>query len=184
HENAVIVPASILRIRSRFADDRMHASIERVLDDLLALVGAGADATCRRALAAMRAGLRAGGARQHRAAVEAGVSRRTLQRRLAERGIDYRRLLDAMRADAAIDGLCAADEPFIALAHAIGFDEQATFSRAVRRWTGRTPREIRARFGDAFRARPQQPASPALAQSEPAQLELAQSDKYTARARC
>lgn len=73
----------------------------------------------------------------------AGLSVRTLQRRLAEHGIDYSALIDRVRFDKAQTLLRDADYTFIDIAHELGYTDAATFTRAFRRWTGATPSDFR-----------------------------------------
>src|SRR5262249_51638491 len=84
-------------------------------------------------------------------AARLGFSVRALQRHFASRGFSYRRLLDLLRANVAVMGLTGGEgQPLLDLAHTIGFREQSTLSRAMRRWTGRSPREICSLFGMDF----------------------------------
>lgn len=80
-----------------------------------------------------------------------GVSPRTLQRRLAERGLQIHALLDEARRERA---LALVDDRTLSLeriAERVGFAASAPFFRAFRRWTGTTPGAFRARKHDAPR---------------------------------
>ncbi|EYF05904.1 helix-turn-helix domain-containing protein [Chondromyces apiculatus] len=74
-----------------------------------------------------------------------GVSTRTLQRRLSERGTHLQALLDDVRRQRAIALLEDRSVPVALLAERLGFAESAPFFRAFRRWTGTTPAVFRAR---------------------------------------
>ncbi len=70
---------------------------------------------------------------------------RTLQRRLAEAGTTYRRIVDEVRLEAACRLL---EDPSLSLAEiasALGYSDPANFTRAFTRWTGMTPRAYRRR---------------------------------------
>lgn len=69
---------------------------------------------------------------------------RTLQRRLAAEDTGFEALLDDVRRTAAGRYVTGTDLPFTQVAAIVGFAEQAAFSRAVRRWFGASPRELRA----------------------------------------
>jgi len=71
------------------------------------------------------------------------TSVRTFQRRLAEAGWTYKRLLDDVRFAEARCAMARPDDPLKAVAIDLGFVEQASFTRAFRRWTGSSPREYR-----------------------------------------
>ncbi|WP_298802242.1 AraC family transcriptional regulator [uncultured Pseudokineococcus sp.] len=73
-----------------------------------------------------------------------GMSERTLQRRLAERGMAYSGLVDQARREVAEVLLVHTDSPFAEIAQLAGFSEQSAFCRAFRRWTGSTPSAVRA----------------------------------------
>jgi AraC-like DNA-binding protein len=81
------------------------------------------------------------------------ISVRTLQRRLAERGWTYQRLLDEARFAEARRAIAKPDDLLKVLASDLGFEEQASFTRAFRRWTGLSPSEYRRRLGPAARDR-------------------------------
>ena len=74
-----------------------------------------------------------------RMARQVARSRRTIQRRLYQHGQSYRSLRDAVRRDAALDLLVNTRETCETIAAALGFSEPSAFSRAFRRWTGRSP---------------------------------------------
>lgn len=73
------------------------------------------------------------------------TSVRTLQRRLAASGRTYKKLVDEVRLEGARRALAASDAPLKAIAFDLGFAEQASFTRAFRRWTGQAPSEYRKR---------------------------------------
>jgi AraC-like DNA-binding protein len=77
------------------------------------------------------------------AAEAAGLSTRSLQRRLAEKGISYSRLIDQVRFSVAVELL---KDPSVQLTNVsleLGYTEPATFTRAFQRWTGILPSEFR-----------------------------------------
>ncbi|QIG49109.1 AraC family transcriptional regulator [Nordella sp. HKS 07] len=76
-------------------------------------------------------------------AAAAGISVRTLQRRLAERGVDYSALVEGARFDIAVHLLKDHGRKLIDIAFDLGYADAASFTRAFRRWTGVTPSEFR-----------------------------------------
>jgi AraC-like DNA-binding protein len=68
---------------------------------------------------------------------------RTLQRRLAAEGAGFERILDSVRRSAAHRLITATDMPFTQVTAMIGLTEQSALTRAVRRWFGVSPRELR-----------------------------------------
>lgn len=82
------------------------------------------------------------------AARACGVSARTLQRRLGENGTTFRRVLDSVRSDVSSmhlgDRAMSRDQ----VANLVGFAQASGLVRAIRRWTGKTPRDGGAGEGD------------------------------------
>lgn len=68
---------------------------------------------------------------------------RTLQRQLADEGTTYEEVLDDVRRVAALRHITTTDLPFVQIATMVGFSAQSTLTRAVRRWTGTSPRALR-----------------------------------------
>jgi AraC-like DNA-binding protein len=72
-----------------------------------------------------------------------GMSRQTLYRRLKAEGVTYESVLDDLRQRMALDYLGARRVSVNETAYLVGFSDPAAFSRAFKRWTGRSPREAR-----------------------------------------
>jgi AraC-like DNA-binding protein len=73
-----------------------------------------------------------------------GVGARTMRRRLASEGTTFDDLVVAVQRERAAE-LLAGATPLRDIAFALGFSDASAFSRAYRRWTGRSPSEDRAR---------------------------------------
>jgi AraC-like DNA-binding protein len=72
-----------------------------------------------------------------------GASARTLQRRLAEEGAEYRRIVSDVRFERARYMLGVEAIPAAELATLLGYTSKSAFLRAFRRYTGMTPSEYR-----------------------------------------
>jgi AraC-like DNA-binding protein len=81
-------------------------------------------------------------------AVTLCVSERTLQRRLTERGLSYRVLLDQVRYQQARELLRARRMTIEQIAVALGYSEMAAFTRAFTRWFGASPSSYRRSIVD------------------------------------
>jgi AraC-like DNA-binding protein len=68
-----------------------------------------------------------------------GVGSRTLQRRLGERGMSFRSLLDAVRQDLALRYLADSSVSVTEVAFLLGYRDTSAFIRAFRRWVGVSP---------------------------------------------
>jgi len=77
------------------------------------------------------------------AAEAAGVSIRTLQRRLEEHQLNYSQFVEQIRFDQAVILLRDPSNQLIDIAFELGYTDAANFTRAFKRWTGVSPREFR-----------------------------------------
>ncbi len=87
--------------------------------------------------------LPSGQANVERAALALGVSRQTLYRRLKAQGVTFEQLLDELRHRRALDYLRKEGLGVKQTAYRLGFSDPAAFSRAFKRWTGRSPSQAR-----------------------------------------
>jgi AraC-like DNA-binding protein len=78
-----------------------------------------------------------------RLAAAAGLSVRTFQRRLAEEGATFSRVLESVRRDKALADLAGTDRSAGEIAASLGYERQSSLTRAVRRWAGEPPRGVR-----------------------------------------
>ena len=72
-----------------------------------------------------------------------GMSRRTLTRRLSEKGLSFRDLIRKIQEEVSKDLLKNSDESIAEIAFETGFSEQSAFSRAFKNWTNLSPAEFR-----------------------------------------
>ena len=84
-----------------------------------------------------------GQAQAHAIARKLGMSERTLARRLAEEGVTFIEVLQQLKASLASRYLEDDGMPISRVAWLLGFEDASSFSHACRRWTGKSPRELR-----------------------------------------
>jgi AraC-like DNA-binding protein len=72
-----------------------------------------------------------------------GMSRRTLARRLSDEGLNFTDILQRLRRDLAVRYLGDRKLHVSKIAWLLGFNEVSAFTHAFKRWTGKTPREMR-----------------------------------------
>ena len=72
-----------------------------------------------------------------------GIGVRTLMRLLASEGCTFSEVLDTLRLDLAKSYLRERDLPISEVAWLLGFQEISSFFHACKRWTGKTPQQLR-----------------------------------------
>jgi AraC-like DNA-binding protein len=73
-----------------------------------------------------------------------GLSRATLLRKLKAEGVTFEKVLDDLRHTLALHYLRGRKASVNETAYLVGFSDPGTFSRAFKRWTGASPRTMRA----------------------------------------
>ena len=72
-----------------------------------------------------------------------GMSERTLARKLSDEGLNFTEILQQLRHDLAVRYLDDRKLHVSKIAWLLGFNEVSAFTHAFKRWTGKTPREMR-----------------------------------------
>ena len=73
-----------------------------------------------------------------------GFSRQTLFRKLKAEGVSFEKVLDELRHKLALHYLAGKKVSVNETAYLVGFSEPSAFTRAFKRWTGASPRTVRA----------------------------------------
>jgi AraC-like DNA-binding protein len=71
------------------------------------------------------------------------TSPRSLQRKLRDEGISFQQLADTVRKSIALHYLQSGDHPLKEISYLLGYNETSAFTRAFRRWTGKTPLDFK-----------------------------------------
>jgi AraC-like DNA-binding protein len=72
-----------------------------------------------------------------------GMSERTLTRKLSDEGLNFTEILQQLRRDLAVRYLDDRKLHVSKISWLLGFHEVSAFTHAFKRWTGKTPREVR-----------------------------------------
>ena len=84
-----------------------------------------------------------GAAKAKVVATDLGTSERTLTRKLAAAGTSFNEVLDRLRHQLALKYLTASDLHLNEVAFLLGYANQPAFNAAFRRWSGKSPSELR-----------------------------------------
>jgi AraC-like DNA-binding protein len=139
---ALYVPAAALDLKNSRSDPTLVSLIDRYADSLL---------ETRVSIISESARVRAWLVEVHEGGVPSAakaakaltVSPRTLHRRLKQEGTTFRRLLDDFRQRKARTLLGEHRHSIAEIAFLLGYSELSAFYRAFKRWTGRSPAELR-----------------------------------------
>ncbi|MES2936250.1 MAG: AraC family transcriptional regulator [Pseudomonadota bacterium] len=138
--SAVAMDEDVLALELVHAGARLHAHLRMLADDMLAALPSGSVSA--RTQQWIRLHPRWG---KDRIGEQLGMSGRHLNRKLAEEGISFKSLREALLHEMAVQAL-RAGQPVAAVGERLGFSDESAFSRAFRRWSGQTPAQF-ARAG-------------------------------------
>jgi AraC-like DNA-binding protein len=139
----IVFKREVLDFQQLHRDDDVRDLLRRRAEELLARQGSD-DHLVARATAAARAALACGSVDPAAVARRLGMTSRSLQRRLRERGCSLNAVLEAARRDIACQALKDRESSIKDIAFRLGFSEPSAFHRAFKRWTSMTPAEYRA----------------------------------------
>jgi AraC-like DNA-binding protein len=141
--NAIIFRPQILRHVMPAADPRLMSAMKLCLERLSERRDVRFSITDR-VRSAVRARLPEGFPQIDAIASELRIPLSTVQRELHYDGLSYSTLVENTRRDLALSYVRQRQLSFSEIAFLVGYSELSAFSRAVRRWTGLSPRALRA----------------------------------------
>jgi AraC-like DNA-binding protein len=141
--NAIIFRPQILKHAMPSADLRLMSAMKLCLERLSERRDVRFSITDR-VRSAVRARLPEGFPPINAIAAELRLPLSTVQRELHYDGLSYSTLVENTRRDLALSYVRQRQLSFSEIAFLVGYSELSAFSRAVRRWTGLSPRALRA----------------------------------------
>ncbi|MEZ5775573.1 MAG: AraC family transcriptional regulator [Hyphomicrobiaceae bacterium] len=143
--NALVFRSELMARPMPARDPRLMATMRSCLEQLSRRHDAPASLG-QRVRTAIRALLASGYPQLEDVAARLRLSPGTIQRELAAEGHSYRELVEETRRDLAFAYMRQRQLPLSEIAFLLGYSELSAFSRAVRRWTGESPRTVRTRL--------------------------------------
>jgi AraC-like DNA-binding protein len=140
-EDGVLFPVSTMSHSNPSADAALRRLLQQYAADQLAKIPTVASFT-ERVRAAIRSSLPLGRVSATTVAAQLETSDRTLRRRLRDEGTSYQEVLDEVRAELARRYLAVDRRGIDDVALLLGFSDSSAFTKAFRRWTGRTPADF------------------------------------------
>lgn len=143
--DAIVIRRADLDRSNRVGDKHIWAFLRQHLEESLALTEE--DRIDREVVMHVAETLSDGVPRLEKVACHLGIGSRTLQRRLSDLGHSYQSLVDEARREVALRLVAEGRQSLIEVAFLTGFAEQSSFTRAFKRWSGKTPRAYREESG-------------------------------------
>jgi AraC-like DNA-binding protein len=137
-EDGVLFPISMMDSVNPSADAALRQLLERYAADQLAKIPSGARFS-QRVRAFILSMLPLGGLTADTVAAQFSMSSRTLRRNLQQEATSYQEVLDEVRTELARHYLIKEKRGIDEVAFLLGFSDPSAFTKAFRRWTGRTP---------------------------------------------
>jgi AraC-like DNA-binding protein len=141
--NAIDLDRSLVDRSCPAADPALSRVIERHAEALLAALPDPTETFASRVRRLLAPALREGDASLARIAADLKMSERSVQRRLSDENLSFDALLDSLRHDLALRYLSDPHISISEVAYLTGYSEPSAFHRAFKRWTGRTPSDLR-----------------------------------------
>lgn len=141
--NAIMFGEELLSVRVAPPNKYVSRLVQRQAEGLLQRLD-GASSARGQVEKLLRPMLHTGQANIDAVARQLGVSRQTLFRKLKEEGVTFEKIRDEMRYRLALQYLKRENISVNETAYRVGFSDPAAFSRAFKRWTGSSPRAVRA----------------------------------------
>ena len=144
--NAFVVERTFLERQVPAADPQLYKILQRYLNNILSELPREDSflASIRKAIAET---MRDGDPGLGRVAKQMAASPRTLQRRLKEYGLEFKKLADDTRRRFASNYLKDRKHTLTEVAFLLGYSDVSAFNRAFKRWTSMTPLEYRRKAG-------------------------------------
>jgi AraC-like DNA-binding protein len=140
--NAILFKPDVLSRPMPASDVRLLATMRQCLERLADRTDLRAS-VADRVRAVVRASLPDGVPILHDVSNELRLASTVIVKELNRDGVSYKELVESTRRELALSYLRQRQLPMSEIAFLLGYSELSAFSRAVRRWTGRSPRSVR-----------------------------------------
>ena len=139
----IVLKAKDMAIPIATADDRLLKILRAYCETILKERGTSEAGLLQKVERRIMDLLPKGAAKAKVVATELGMSERTLTRQLAAAGTSFNEMLDGLRHQLALKYVTAPDLSLTQVAFLLGYANQPAFSTAFRRWSGKSPSELR-----------------------------------------
>lgn len=142
-ENSITFDAEILKITTLKADRFIHDFLTQRMDEEKKELSQKEDELTEEINKILKESMASGIPSLTQIGDYLGISGRTLRRRLSDRDLTFRDLVQKNRKETAISLLSNSSQSIGEIAFLTGFSEQSAFNRAFKKWTGQTPNDYR-----------------------------------------
>lgn len=140
----IIIDAALLALKPRKDSMSNRDLLEGKARSEMAQLGKTDESFVEQVKRSIEAHLQFGSARKDLIAEEFSCSERQIQRRLAKEGVSYRTLLEDARKQRALRFIADTELNVSEIAYNLGYQDERSFYRSFKKWTGESPNEFRA----------------------------------------
>jgi len=140
-QNQIILPLDVVNKRLTSASPQLAQINDQVMINYLAELDK--EDIIQQVKAAIIDQLPSGNVNEETVSEAIYSSKRSLQRRLNEKGTTFKTILTEVRQDLALKYIHDRKLTLTEISFMLGFSEMSSFSRAFKRWTGESPKEFR-----------------------------------------
>jgi len=140
-QNQIILPLDVVNKRLTSASPQLAQINDQVMINYLAELDK--EDVIQQVKAAIIDQLPSGNVNEETVSEAIYSSKRSLQRRLNEKGTTFKTILTEVRQDLALKYIHDRKLTLTEISFMLGFSEMSSFSRAFKRWTGESPKEFR-----------------------------------------
>ena len=140
-QNQIILPLDVVNKRLTSASPQLAQINDQVMINYLADLDK--EDVIQQVKAAIIDQLPSGNVNEETVSEAIYSSKRSLQRRLNEKGTTFKTILTEVRQDLALKYIHDRKLTLTEISFMLGFSEMSSFSRAFKRWTGESPKEFR-----------------------------------------
>ena len=140
-QNQIILPLDVVNKRLTSASPQLAQINDQVMINYLAELDK--EDIIQQVKAAIIGQLPSGNVNEETVSEAIYSSKRSLQRRLNEKGTTFKTILTEVRQDLALKYIHDRKLTLTEISFMLGFSEMSSFSRAFKRWTGESPKEFR-----------------------------------------
>ena len=143
-ENFILIDRQLFALPLKQAEPMVHAAIQLKAEQAIKTIHHQAPPLAKQISEQLPGLIFNGEATLDELAARLKLTTRSLQRKLKQDSLSFRALLDDARRHLTLQLLEENEQPLVNICGIVGFNDQSSFNRAFKRWTGQSPRQYLA----------------------------------------